>query len=334
MKIVAVTDHVFPDIETERSMLAQAGHELRYEGNTRTSEDVIRVTAGADAVLNCYAPMPAEVVRTLENCAIIARYGIGVDTIDIAEATARGILVTNVPDYCIDEVSDHALALILSLARGVVPLDRAVRDGRWDPSTSKPLHRILGRTLGLVGFGRIARRLGEKAAALGFRVIATDPFVTGKSMETVGVLARDLDALLEESDVVSLHAPLTDETFHMIGVDQLERMKDGVILVNTSRGPLVDAAALRAALETGRLGGVGLDVLETEPPDPDDPVIHHPDVVITPHAAFSSVESVAELQRKAAEQVLTALAGDKPPYALNADAIAAAGHAAPMNERP
>jgi D-3-phosphoglycerate dehydrogenase len=277
--------------------------------------------------------MPAEVVRTLENCVIIARYGIGVDTIDMPEATVRGILVTNVPDYCIDEVSDHALALILSLARGVVPLDRAVREGRWGPSTSKPLHRILGRTLGLVGFGRIARRLSEKAAALGFRVIASDPFVTVESMAKVGVLARDLDALLEESDVVSLHAPLTDETFHMIGADQFARMKDGIILVNTSRGPLVDTDALRDALATDRLGGVGLDVLESEPPDLDDPLLRRPDVVVTPHAAFSSVESVAELQRKAAEQVVIALAGDMPPYALNAEAIGAVRDAAPKNEQ-
>jgi D-3-phosphoglycerate dehydrogenase / 2-oxoglutarate reductase len=296
MTVIAVTDHVFPDLETERSLAGAAGHELRYVGNAKTPAEVIAATVGANAVLNCYAPMPAEVIERLDDCVIIARYGIGVDTIDLPVATARGILVTNVPDYCIDEVSDHALALILALARGVAPLDRAVREGRWELSASKPLHRIRGRTLGLVGFGRIARRLGEKAMALGFDVI-------------------------ERSDVVSVHAPLTDATFHMIGAEQFARMKDGAILVNTSRGPLIDTEALRDALATDRLGGVGLDVLEHEPPDPDDPLRRRPDVVITPHAAFSSVESVAELQRKAAEQVLIALAGDTPPYALNAEEV-------------
>jgi D-3-phosphoglycerate dehydrogenase / 2-oxoglutarate reductase len=272
-------------------------------------------------VLNCYAPMPAEVIERLDDCVIIARYGIGVDTIDLPVATARGILVTNVPDYCIDEVSDHALALILALARGVAPLDRAVREGRWELSASKPLHRIRGRTLGLVGFGRIARRLGEKAMALGFDVIASDPFVSDEAMVEAGVGPSELETLLERCDVVSVHAPLTDATFHMIGAEQFARMKDGAILVNTSRGPLIDTEALRDALATDRLGGVGLDVLEHEPPDPDDPLRRRPDVVITPHAAFSSVESVAELQRKAAEQVLIALAGDTPPYALNAEEV-------------
>jgi D-3-phosphoglycerate dehydrogenase / 2-oxoglutarate reductase len=321
MTVIAVTDHVFPDLETERSLAGAAGHELRYVGNAKTPAEVIAATVGANAVLNCYAPMPAEVIERLDDCVIIARYGIGVDTIDLPVATARGILVTNVPDYCIDEVSDHALALILALARGVAPLDRAVREGRWELSASKPLHRIRGRTLGLVGFGRIARRLGEKAMALGFDVIASDPFVSDEAMVEAGVGPSELETLLERSDVVSVHAPLTDATFHMIGAEQFARMKDGAILVNTSRGPLIDTEALRDALATDRLGGVGLDVLEHEPPDPDDPLRRRPDVVITPHAAFSSVESVAELQRKAAEQVLIALAGDTPPYALNAEEV-------------
>ncbi len=324
MTVIAVTDHVFPDLETERSLAAAAGHELRYAGNARTQDEVITATAGAGAVLNCFAPMPEAVIGTLDGCVVIARYGIGVDTIDLPVATARGIVVTNVPDYCIDEVSDHALALILSLARGVAPLDRAAREGRWELSASKPLRRIRGRTLGLVGYGRIARRVGKKAMALGFQVIASDPFVTDEVMTQAGVGSSDLDALLERSDVVSVHAPLTEATFHMIGAEQLARLKDGAILVNTSRGPLIDTDALRDALATDRLGGVGLDVLEHEPPAPDDPLLRRRDVVLTPHAAFSSVESVAELQRKAVEQVLIALAGGTPPYALNAEEARAA----------
>jgi len=323
--VVAVTDHVFPHLDVERELLQRAGFELRFEGNARSVEEVRAATAGAVGVLNCYAPIPAEVIGSLDRCRVIARYGIGIDTIDVAAATARGIVVTNVPDYCIDEVSDHALALILSLVRGVVRLDRSVHSGIWSPAEARPLHRTSGRTLGLVGFGRIARRVAVKAAPLGFRIVATDPFVPAQTMQDAGVEPRDLDALLAESDVVSLHAPLTDASRYLIGARELALMKTGAILVNTSRGALVDSAALRDALAAGSLGGAGLDVLEIEPPDAGDPLLHRPDVVLTPHASFYSEESVAELQRKAAEQIVAALAGDRPPYAVNADELSSPG---------
>lgn len=323
--VVAVTDHVFPHLDVERELLERAGWELRFAGNARSVDEVRAATAGAVGVLNCYAPMPAEVIASLDRCRVIARYGIGIDTIDLAAATAQGIIVTNVPDYCIDEVSDHALALILSLARGIVRLDRSVHAGGWSPSEARPLHRIPGRTLGLVGFGRIARRVAVKAAAFGFRIVATDPFVPGQTMKDAGVEPRELDALLSESDVVSIHAPLTDASRYLIGAPELARMKPGAILVNTSRGALVDTAALRDALAAGSLGGAGLDVLETEPLDPDDPLLRRQDVVVTPHASFYSEESIAELQRKAAEQVVAALAGDRPPYAVNADELNSPG---------
>ena len=322
MGIVAITDHVFANLDQEHALLEGAGHELRYGGDARTPEQVQAVVAGADAVLNCYAPMPAEVVRSLEGCTIIARYGIGLDTIDLDVATEMGIVVTNVPDYCIDEVSDHALALILSLARGVVRLDRRVRDGGWSPMDARPLHRLRGRTLGLVGFGRIARTLGAKASAIGLRIVATDPYVPDDAIREAGAEPASLEDLLAQADIVSVHAPLTEESRHLIGAEQLAGMKPGAILVNTSRGPLVDLEALRVALEDGRLGGVGLDVLESEPPVAEDPLLRRADVVVTPHAAFYSEEAVAELQRKATEQVVAALAGRTPPYAVNADLIA------------
>ncbi len=325
MGVVAVTDHVFPNLDVERELLEAAGHELRFTGNAKTPDEVREAARDADGVLNCYAPLPAEVIRDLSACRVIARYGIGLDTIDLAEANARGILVTNVPDYCTDEVSDHALALILSLARGVAHLDRTVRAGRWDPTEAAPLHRLRGRTLGLVGFGRIARALAAKAAAIGLRVVATDPYLADDAVRSGGAEPRSLDALLREADIVSIHAPLTDASRHLIGADELARMKPGAFLVNTSRGPLVDATALRAALDRGALGGVGLDVLETEPPDPGDPLLERPEVVVTPHAAFYSEESLAELQRKAAEQVVAALRGDVPPYAVNADQVLGRG---------
>jgi D-3-phosphoglycerate dehydrogenase len=321
MALVAVTDHVFPDLDQERTLLAEAGHELRFGRNAASVDEVRDAVAGADAVLNCYAPMPAEVIRGLDRCVVIARYGIGLDTVDLDQASAKGILVTNVPDYCIDEVSDHALALILSLARGVTLLGRKVRSGSWSPTDARPLHRQRGRTLGLVGFGRIARALAAKAAPLGYRVVTTDPFVPEEAVRQAGAEPMTLEALLAEADVVSIHAPLTAESTHLIGVEELALMKPGAILVNTSRGPLVDLDALRAALAEGRLGGAGLDVLEVEPPAADDPLLHRDDVIVTPHAAFYSEESLRELQRKAVEQVIEALAGRTPPYAVNADAV-------------
>lgn len=322
MGLVVVTDHVFPHLDAESKILAAEGHELRDAGGVRTPGEVAAAVADADAILNCYVPIPAEVIRSLTRCRIIARYGIGLDTIDVPEATARGIVVTNVPDYCIDEVSDHALALILSLVRRVAILDRSVRAGGWDLAPARPIHRLRGRTLGLVGFGRIARRLAEKAAPIGFRVVACDPFVPDDAMASAGVEAGDLDAVLTTSDVVSVHAPLTPESRHLIGSAELGKMKPGAFLVNTSRGPLIDLAALRDILDTGHLGGVALDVLETEPPEADDLLLRHPDVVVTPHAAFYSEEATVEQQRKAAEQVVAALDGEVPVYAVNPEAFA------------
>jgi D-3-phosphoglycerate dehydrogenase len=318
MGLVAVTDHVFAHLDQERKLLAEAGHELRYDGNAVTVDDVAAVVRGADAVLNCYAPVPAEVIRGLAGCRIVARYGIGLDTIDVPAATEAGIVVTNVPDYCIDEVSDHALALILALGRGVVRLDRAVRGGAWSPMDAAPLHRLRGRTLGLVGFGRIARALAVKGSAVGFRIVASDPFQDDDAIRGGGAEPADLPTLLASSDVVSLHAPLTADTRHLIGVAELASLREGALLVNTSRGGLVDLDALRVALTAGRLGGVALDVLETEPPAADDALLARDDVIVTPHAAFYSEESVAEQQRKATEQVIEALAGRVPPYAVNA----------------
>ena len=321
MAIVAVTDHVFPDLEQERAMLAEAGHELWFEGNATTREQVAEAVRGADAVLNCYTPIPADVTRSLQGCRIIARYGIGLDTIDLEAATETGIVVTNVPDYCIDEVSDHALALALALARGVVRLDRSVHTGSWSPMDAAPLHRLRGRALGLVGFGRIARALAAKASAIGFRVLAFDPYLSAEAIAEAGAEPCDLPTLLAGSDVVSLHAPLTPETRHLIGADELAQMREGALLVNTSRGPLIDLDALRSALGSGRIGGAALDVLENEPPAPDDPLLDRDDVILTPHAAFYSEESMAELQRKATEQVIEALAGRVPPYAVNAEEL-------------
>jgi D-3-phosphoglycerate dehydrogenase len=300
--LAVVTDHVFGDLETERGLLAEAGATL--------TEDRARL-AEADALLVCYAPIGAEVIETLGRCRVISRYGIGVDNVDVAAATRRGIVVTNVPDYCMDEVSDHALALLLAAARGICRLNERVRAGEWDLAPARPLHRLRGRTLGVVGFGRIGREVAGKAAAFGFRILAYDPYVPVSPPAE----AAPLDRLLAESDFVTLHLPLSDATRGIVGAEQLARMKPGAVVINTSRGGLVDERALHAAISSGHLGGAALDVLERE--GADTPLRQLPNVILTPHAAFYSEEAQAELQRKAALNAVAVLQGRRPPYVVN-----------------
>jgi len=236
----------------------------------------------------------------------------------VAAATARGIPVTNVPDYCIDEVSDHALALLFACARKVALLDRHVWDGRWDARDAAPMHRLRGRVLGLIGFGKIPRRLTGKAQALGLDVIAFDPYVSGEDMAAAHVEKVTLEDLLARSDFVSVHAPLVPETRGLIGAAALRAMKPTAYLINTSRGPLVAHDALVTALREGWIAGAALDVLETEPPRDLEAVRALDTLVLTPHVAFYSEESVRELQRKAVENVVRALSNEAPRYVVNA----------------
>ena len=236
----------------------------------------------------------------------------------MAAATARGIPVTNVPDYCIDEVSDHALALLFACARKVALLDRHVRGGRWDARDAAPMHRLRGRILGLVGFGKIPRRLTGKARALGLDVIAFDPYVSGEDMRTAHVEKVTLEDLLARADFVSVHAPLVPETRGLIGAAALRAMKPTAYLINTSRGPLVSHDALVTALREGWIAGAALDVVEHEPPRDLEALRALDTLVLTPHVAFYSEESVRELQRKAVENVVRALSNEAPRYVVNA----------------
>jgi D-3-phosphoglycerate dehydrogenase len=318
---VVVTDHPFGGPDLERRMVEEAGHELVYEGDVRDADRVVELAREAIGVINCYALLPRAVIQGLDRCRIIARYGVGIDTIDLAAATERGIVVTNVPDYCVGEVSDHAIALLLALARRLPKLLRATSAGRWQPMEAKPVHRLQGQTLGLVGFGRIAREVGRKAQALGLRVVATDPWVDAETLAAAGVESRELDELLSEADFVSLHAPLTDETRHLIDRRTLGLMKPTSYLVNTSRGGLVDTAALRAALGEGRLAGAGLDVLESEPPEDGEPLLSAENVIVTPHTSFYSEESLVEMRRKCTAQVIAVLEGRRPDYPVNPEVL-------------
>ena len=290
---VVITDMVGPTMEPERRVLGDLADLVVAPGVS--GPEILAAAADADAILNTYAKLPGEVLRGLPRCRIVARYGIGVDTVEILAATELGILVTNVPDYCIDEVSDHALALILALTRKVLVCTAAVRAGTWVVKTAMPIQRHRGRTLGLVGFGKIPRALAPKAQALGLAVIAADPYVSPDAAAPLGVRMVDFPTLLRESDVVSIHAPLTDETRGLFGDREFGQMKPGAILVNTSRGPLVQQAALVRALESGRLAGAGLDVLEAEPPSRENPLLGMPNVALTPHIAFYSEQSLIDL---------------------------------------
>ena len=303
-------------------MLNEVGHELVYDGDVREPAALRELGRHADGVINCYSLLPREVIEGFERCRIIARYGVGIDTIDLAAATERGIVVTNVPDYCVGEVSDHALALLLALARRLPKLQRATSTGRWQSTDAKPVRRLSGQTLGLVGFGRIAREVARKAQALGLRVVAADPLVDAETMAAAGVERSELDDLLAEAELVSLHAPLTDETRHLIGERTLGLVKPTAYLVNTSRGGLVDTVALRRALAEGRLAGAGLDVLESEPPDEGDPLLSMENVIVTPHTSFYSEESLVEMRRKCTAQVIAVLAGRSPNYPVNPEVLA------------
>jgi D-3-phosphoglycerate dehydrogenase len=247
----------------------------------------------------------------------LVRTGIGLDTVDIPSATRHGVCVAHVPDFCYDEVADTAMTLLLAVARKVRLADRHVRSGTWTPSALLPMRRIRGQTMGLVGFGHIARMVAERARGFGLRLVACDPYVEGPSMAALGVEKVDVAALLAQSDIVSLHTPLTDETRGMIGPAAFAAMKPGAILINTSRGRVVDEDALIAALRSGRLGGAGLDVLWTEPPAKDHPLFQMDNVVLTPHYASSTVEAMDDLALKVNRQVVQYLRGEWPTYLAN-----------------
>jgi D-3-phosphoglycerate dehydrogenase / 2-oxoglutarate reductase len=318
--IVAITDYVFPSLEPEHAVLEPLGVELRPQ-QCRSEEEIIALAQEADAVLNCYAKMTARVIEGLKRCRIIARYGIGVDNVDLAAASKAKILVTNVPDYCIDEVSDHALALLLALARRIVAADGAVKAGAWDVVSHAGVHRLRGQTVGLLGLGKIAKLLASKVRPLGMRVLVYDPYLEPTTIAQHGAEAVNLEDLLDQADAISIHVPLSPETRNLIGERELARMKPTAFVINTSRGGIVDEQALAVALKEGRLGGAALDVLSVEPPPPNHPLRQAPNIILTPHLAFYSRESVIELQTKAAEEVARALKGEPPRSPVNPEVL-------------
>jgi D-3-phosphoglycerate dehydrogenase / 2-oxoglutarate reductase len=311
--VIAVTDSVFPSLDPAMAALSRVNPEIRMS-KSAAAEDILAAARDADAILVTYAKLPGDLLRQLRRCKVIGRFGLGVDNIDTKTAAELGIIVTYVPDYCMHEVSDHAMALLLALARKIPFSDRLVRSGRWEMPAVAPLRRLAGQVLGLIGFGNIPRALAPKAKAFGLHVIAHDPYVRNDVFVACGVEAVSFEDLLARSDFISLHAPLTPATRGLINAAAFAQMKQGAVIVNTARGPLIDEPALIAALERGHLGGAGLDVVASEPLAKDSPLIGRDNVILTPHTAFYSVEALDELQTKCAADVARVLSGEPPVY--------------------
>jgi D-3-phosphoglycerate dehydrogenase len=317
--LIAVSDSVFPNLNPAREVLSRVGAELLL-AEAPTSEAIMQVARDADAVLVTYAKITAEMISQMTRCRIIARFGIGVDNVDIPAATKAGIVVTRVPDYCIDEVSDHTMALLLALARKIPFANSRAHAGHWEMPAVVPIYRLRGSVLGLVGFGRIPRLVAPKAKAFGLKVISYDPLVSRETMNRAGVERVEFSDLVSVSDHISIHAPLLPETDHLFNASIFCKMKPTAYLINTARGPIVDEQALAQALDRGHLAGAALDVLSHEPPSAS-PLFGRENVILTPHMSFYSAESLIDLQRKAAEEVVRVLSGDAPLNPLNPEAL-------------
>jgi D-3-phosphoglycerate dehydrogenase len=325
---VVVTDYIENDLAWECEQFEPYGIELRtHQLKAAPFADLAAATRDAEIIVVNMAPITAELVSGWTRCRLLIRHGIGYDNVDVAALTARGIPLVNVPDYCVEEVAEQAIALFFALARQVVRsravLDESSAARRWNFAGLPPLHRIQGQTFGIVGFGRIGARVYQKLSGFGFRWLICDPYLSPARRNELGIETVPLQELLAQADVVTLHAPLTTDTRHLLDEKALALMKPTAFIINTARGGLVDHAALRHALISGRLGGAGLDVFDCEPPDPADPLLALDNVVLTPHLAWSSQEASWDIRRKIVQAVLDCQAGRALTNCLNRDALEA-----------
>lgn len=317
---VLLTDYAWPDVALEAEIIEGAGFGLVTGPARPASAEVIAALAAQHqpaAIMTNWAQVSAAAIAATRRLRVIARLGIGLDNIAVDEATRRGIWVTNVPDYCIEEVSDHAVAMVLAWARGIVHFDREVKAGRWEPASAN-LRRVRDLTCGIIGFGRTGRRTAEKLRAFGVPLLVHTrgaPGIAGSDPGPSGMEVTTLEDLLRRSDVVIVHVPLTAQTRHLLDAERMTLMKTGAFLVNVSRGAVIETSALIEALDDGRLAGAALDVLEDEPHVA--PGLLRPEVILTPHVAFSSDASLREVRRKASEDVVRVLRGERPQQARN-----------------
>lgn len=312
---VLLTDYAWPSLDLEQQGLAEVDAELVVAEKDKTdAASLAELAKTCDAIMTNWAKVPEQVIAASPKCRIVSRLGIGLDNIDVGYCTRRGIPVTNIPDYCLIEVAEHALALLLAMARKVSFYHHETKNGRYQLQAGPKLRRIEGQTLGIVGLGNIGRRLAEKAIGLGLKVVATS---RSRKHPVPGVEFVELAELLARADYVSLHTPLTPETKNSFAAPQFARMKPTAYLINTARGGLIDHVALAAALEAGQLAGAALDVQDPEPPDLSRPPYNDPRVIVTPHAAFVSEESLSDLRSRVARQVATRLTGGVPENVVN-----------------
>ena len=320
LKKILITDYAWATLEPEREVLSAIGAEL-IVAETGTEIEFLKYAPDVDGILTNWAKVTTDVVKAAKKCQVIGRYGIGLDNIDVATATSLGMVVFNVPTYCLEEVSDHAMALVLAMARKVPRLNNEVKNRSWDRNIGPQMYRIRGQKLGIIGFGKIGQLIVPKAKGFGMEVLAYSPSLTDTVAKVYGVKNVDFEELLTESDFITIHCPLVPETSNLINADALSKMKSTAYLINTARGGVVDHNALFHALQENWIAGAGLDVLPDEPPAADFALLDLDNVIITPHAAFWSDESINDLQISAARGVLEVLTGKIPDAIVNPEVL-------------
>jgi len=318
---ILITDYEFNDLSIEEKVLSKLGNVEIIKGQCNTEDQVIHLARDVDGIINQYAPIGEKVINSLEYCKVISRYGVGVDTIALAAASSKGIYVTNVPDYGVEEVSNHALALLLSWSRKITQLNNYVKKGVWDFKLGMPISRYSKQTLGVIGFGRIPRSFVKKAKVFGFNIIVHDPFVPDDVIIAEGATPDSLDGVLVQSDYISVHVPLTKETTHLFNREKFKLMKKNAVIINTARGAIINEQDLLDALLAKEIAGAALDVLETEPIHHDHPLLSLDNVIITPHTAWYSEEAMIELRTKTAQNIVDVLENKQISYLVNKEII-------------
>ena len=318
---VLITDFVWPSTQPEQEVLASIGAEV-IEAPDGSEDTLASLAADADAIMTCFAQVTAKVVRSAGKCQVISRYGVGVDNIAVSTATNEGIVVTYLPDYCVDEVSDHVVALMMTWNRQIQFYDGVAKEGSWEGVRSPvPLVRLRGQVMGIIGFGRIGRAVAAKAHALGLDVLAYDPYLPPEAALPPGIEGVDMPALLSRSDFVTVHTPLNDDTRGLIDAQAFAAMKANAFIINCARGPIIDEGALYDALRNGSIAGAGLDVMEQGQPPADHPLFALSNVLVTPHVAFLSQQSVLELEVRTAQATVDVLSGRMPEFLVNPDVL-------------
>lgn len=317
---VVLLEHGYSSIQVERDIVEAAGGEF-IDADSWDLEAALQLCEDAEAVMVRRIVVSRAIIQRLRKCKIILRYGVGTDNVDVQAATDAGIIVGHVPSYCLDEVSAHAIALWLACVRQIVHTDQKMRRGEWDVHRNNFVWGTSGKTFGLVSFGQIAQTVARKLSGWGMRLLGCDPFVEHERADSLNVKLVDLQTLCRESDYISVHAPLLPETRHLLSTPQFKMMKEGVIIVNTARGPVIDTAALLVALENGRVAQAGLDVFEEEPLPLKSPLRNHPKVVLTDHMAWYSEDSQALLQKTGAREVVAVCTGGLPRSMANPEVL-------------